>query len=147
VVAVAACSGGATVTTRTIDFVDHGTSQQSGNDGDARVVVATDPVRTGLDQLVTGQRTGRLFIAVFAGTQRTGGYAVRVQSVERTGDRLIVHARFDAPSPGALTIQVITSPAQLISIAAADATGVSEALLVDAAGTERSRTTVTQSAP
>ncbi len=31
------------------------------------------------------------FVAAFQGTQRTGGYAIRITAIERDGDRLIVH--------------------------------------------------------
>ena len=140
-----ACSGGSAVTAGPIAFADHGTTQQAGNDGGAKIAASTDPARTGLGDLAPSQSTGRLFIGVYAGTQRTGGYSVRVQSVERSGNRLIVHARFVTPSPGTLTIQVITSPAQLISIPTASATTVREAVLVDESGAERARVEVSLS--
>ena len=130
-----------------VTFADHGMTQQAGNDGGAKIAASVDPARTGLGDLAPGGMTGRLFIGVFAGSQRTGGYTVRVQTIERTADRLVVHARFVSPSPGALTIQVITSPAQLISISATSASGVREAVVVDESGTERARTTVPQSSP
>ena len=135
------------MTAQTVAFTDHGTTQQAANAGGARIVVEADPARTGLGELVSGKVTGRLFIGVFAGTQRTGGYTVRVQRVERVGDRLVVHAQFVAPSPGALTIQVITSPAQLISIASADASGAREAAVVDESGVERARVEVSLRIP
>lgn len=135
------------MTSQSVAFVDHGTTQQSGNDGGVEIVAATDPARTGLGQLVSGAQSGRFFIAVFAGTQRTGGYAVRVQSVERDGDRLTVRASFASPSPGTLTIQVITSPAQLISISTANASGVREAVLVDDSGAEVAHVEVSLSGP
>jgi PrcB C-terminal len=135
------------VTGELVTFVDHGMTQQAGNDGGARITASVDAARTGLGDLAPAGLTGRLFIGVFAGSQRTGGYTVRAQTVERTGDRLIVHARFVSPSPGALTIQVITSPAQLISIPAANAANLREAVLVDDSGAERARTTVTVGGP
>ena len=125
-----------------IPFTDHGATQQSGNDDGARITVASDPARTGLGQLAQTTTDGRVFIAVFAGMQRTGGYAVRVDRIERDRERLVVRASFVAPSPGAITIQVITSPAQLVSIAANSASGVREAVLVDESGTERARVEV-----
>jgi hypothetical protein len=67
---------------------------------------------------------------------------VRVDRIERDRERLVVRASFVAPSPGAITIQVITSPAQLVSIAANSASGVREAVLVDESGTERARVEV-----
>ena len=135
------------MTARTVAFVDHGSTQQSGHDGGPRLVAAADAARTGLGQLASGAAADRVFIGVFAGTQRTGGYSVRVEKIERERDRLVVHARFVAPSPGMLTIQVITSPAQLVSIAASDASGVREAVLVDETGTERDRTSLSARGP
>ena len=120
---------------QTVPFTDHGTTQQSANDDGPRIAVAADPDGTGLAQLAAGRlgEAGRLYVGVFAGTQRTGGYAVR--------------ATFSAPATGALTIQVITSPAQLVSIPARAASGAREAVLVDQSGSERARTTVPQSQP
>jgi PrcB C-terminal len=135
------------VTGELVTFVDHGMTQQAGNDGGARINASVDPARTGLGDLAPAGMTGRLFIAVFAGSQRTGGYNVRVQTVERTGDRLVIHARFASPSPGTLTIQVITSPAQLISIPAASATNLHEIVLIDESGAERARSTVIAATP
>jgi len=130
---------------QSLPFVDHGTTQQSGGDGGPRIVVATDPVLTGLGQLAPAAQGGRLYIGVFAGTQRTGGYSVKVDRIERNGDSLVVHCTFSAPAPGALVIQVITSPAQLVSIDQQSASGVRSAVLLDQSGTERARATVTQS--
>jgi hypothetical protein len=133
------------VSPQAIPFVDHGSTQQSANDGGPKLVVATDPGRTGLGQLATSAQSGRLFIAVFAGAKRTGGFAVQVEHVERDGDRLMVHARFTAPPPGGLVIQVLTSPAQLISIDRQQASGAREAVLFDQQGAEVTRSTVPQS--
>jgi PrcB C-terminal len=131
-----------------VPFSDHGVTQQSANDGGPDIVVTTDPARTGLAQLAAGApRAGRLYIAVFAGSQRTGGYAVGVDRIERDGDRLVVHATISAPPQGALTIQVLTSPAQLVSIDRQNASGAREAVLVDQAGTEVARRPVPQSQP
>jgi len=137
------------VNAQTVPFTDHGTTQQSANDDGPRIAVAADPDGTGLGQLAAGRPgdAGRLYVGVFAGTQRTGGYAVRVDAIERSGDRLVVRATFSAPATGALTIQVITSPAQLVSIPARAASGAREAVLVDQSGSERARTTVPQSQP
>lgn len=131
--------------TQSVPFTDHGTTQQSGNDGGARITVATDPGPIGLAQLAPAALGGRVYIGVFAGTQRTGGYSVKVDRIERSGDSLVVHAAFSTPAPGALTIQVITSPAQLVSIDQQTASGVHSAVLLDQSGAERARATVTQS--
>jgi hypothetical protein len=111
-------AGGGTVTPvgkQTLSFTDHGSTQQSRCE-DPRLVVSADVSQTGLAQIAATAPSGRLFIAVFQGTQSTGGYSVQVERVERVADRLIVHARFNAPAPGSLNIQVLTSPAQLVSV-------------------------------
>jgi hypothetical protein len=130
---------------QSIPFNDHGTTQQSGNDGGPRIAVATDAGPIGLGELARASQSGRLYVGVFAGTQRTGGYSVKVDRIERTGDTIVVHATFSAPAPGALTIQVITSPAQLVSIDQQSASGIRSAVLLDQSGAERARATVTQS--
>jgi hypothetical protein len=72
---------------------------------------------------------------------------VRVDRIERSGDRLDVTATFTSPPKDALTIQVITTPAQLGSVERRSAAGVREAVLIDAAGSEMARTAVPQSQP
>src|SRR6266550_9003590 len=129
-------------TRQSVPFNDHGTTQQSGNDGGPRIAVANDAGPIGLGPLAQASQGGRLYVGVFAGTQRTGGYSVSVDRIERTGDSIVVHATFSGPAPGALTIQVITSPAQLVSIDQQSASGVRTAVLVDQSGTERARATV-----
>jgi protease stability complex PrcB-like protein len=133
------------VSPQAIPFVDHGTTQQSANDGGPKLVVATDLAQTGLGDLATSAQSGRLFIAVFAGNKRTGGFAVQVERVERDGDRVMVHARFTEPPPGALLIQVLTSPAHLVSIDRALSSGVREAVLLDQQGAEVTRSAMPQS--
>lgn len=151
-VVLGACAGGAALSpaTQNIAFTDHGTTQQSGNDGGPRIVAAANAqARTELAALLPTlpAATDRVYIGAFAGSQRTGGYALRVDAVERTGDRLVVRATFTAPPSDAITIQVLTSPAHLVSIPAADAAGVREVVLIDQSGAERARGSVTQSRP
>lgn len=131
---------------RSIPFTTHGSVQQSGYDGGPRIVAAKDPARTGLGELAS-REDGRLYIAVFAGSQRTGGYAIRVAGVDRVGDTLTVRALFVAPAPDAITIQILTSPAHLISIDRRSAIGVRDIALVDQSGAERARGPVPQSQP
>lgn len=147
-VAAVACGGpGARMTdAQNIPFTDHGLTQQSDYDGSAQVVAATDPNTIGLGQLASRDAT-RLYIGVFAGAQRTGGYGIRVVRIDRTGSTLTVHATFDAPPPGAITIQVLTSPAHLVSIDRQSAAAAREIVLVDQSGAERARVTVPQSQP
>jgi hypothetical protein len=147
-VAAVACGGaGAGVTdAQNIPFTDHGSTQQSGYEGQPRVVVARDPAATGLGQLVS-RDDRRLYIAAFAGSQRTGGYDIRVVRIDRTGSTLRVRATFSAPAPDALSIQVLTSPAQLVSLALESAASARDVVLLDQAAAERARGTVPQSQP
>ena len=147
-----ACAGGAAVSpvVERVPFTDHGATQMSGNDDGPRIVVGSDDRgRAELTALLPRAPSApdRVYLGVFAGSQRTGGYAIKVDAIERGGDRLVVRATFTEPSPGALTIQVLTSPAQLVSIPSASAVGVREAVLVDQSGVERARGSVTQSRP
>jgi len=142
------CGGaGAGVTAaQDIPFTDHGATQQSGYDGAPRIVAATDPAGTGLGQLAA-KAGGRLYIAVFMGSQRTGGHDIRVVRIDRAADTVTVRAMFSVPAPGALTIQVLTSPAHLVSIERQSAASAHEIALFDQSGAERARGSVPQSEP
>lgn len=86
---------------------------------------------------------GRVAIAVFQGQQRTGGYTVQVETVtRRTATTLEVRAVFSSPAADAVLIQVLTSPAHVISVAKADVIGVDRVVLVDAEGKQRASVTV-----
>jgi hypothetical protein len=87
--------------------------------------------------------SGRVLIAAFQGAKRTGGYAIHIDAIERDGDQLIVHATFTQPAPGSLVTQVLTSPAHVVSVAAADIAGARVAILLDRSGSERARDTIT----
>jgi hypothetical protein len=147
-VAVVACGGpeAGVTAAQNVPFTDHGQTQQSNYEGGPRVVAAADPAAIGLGQL-TARDASRVYIGAFAGSQRTGGYAIHVTRIDRTGNTLTVHANFDAPPPGAITIQVLTSPAHLVSIERQSAASTREIVLVDQSGTERARGTVPQSQP
>ena len=131
---------------QSIPFTDHGSTQQSAHDGAPRIAAASDPATLGLGELAT-RADGRLYIAIFAGSQRTGGYGIRVLRVDRAGDTLTVRAMFSVPAAGALTIQVLTSPARLVSIERKAAAGTRDVVLVDESAAERARGTVPQSQP
>jgi hypothetical protein len=138
--------GGAGMSGEAVPFTDHGSTQQSANDNGRLIVAAADPAQTGLGQLAR-KEDGRLYIAVFAGAQRTGGYAVRVVGIERSGDLFFVRAAFTVPPSGALTIQVLTSPAQLVSISSRAVGTARDLVLTDESGAEQARTRVPQSQP
>jgi hypothetical protein len=121
------------------------TSQARDDSGPGLVVGTTDAARVRITQLVPGASVpaGRVMIAAFQGQQSTGGYSVHITVVERRGDQLLVRATFTRPGPDAFVTQVLTSPAHVVSIAAADAAGVREAILFDERGTEIARATTT----
>ena len=109
------------------------------------IVGTTDASRAKITQLVSGGTVtpGRVLVAAFQGQQNTGGYSVQITAIERNGDQLVVHATFGVPGPGAMVTQVLTSPAHVVSIAAADTTGLREAILLDQTGVEVARTSTT----
>jgi hypothetical protein len=146
VAALAAVGCGGVMQPQSIPFTDHGSTQHSGYDGAARVAAAADPAGAGLGELAAPD-DGRLYVAVFAGSQRTGGYGIRVLRVDRAGDTLTVRAMFSVPPPDAVTIQVLTSPAELVSIDRRSATGARGIVLIDQSAAERAHGTVPQSNP
>ena len=146
-IAVGCGGAGAGVTgAQSISFVDHGSTQQSSYEGGPRIAAATDPASMGLGDLAS-RSDGRLYLAVFAGSQRTGGYGIRVVRVDRAGDTLTVRAMFSVPATDALTIQVLTSPAHLVSIDRQSAAGARDLVLIDQAAAERARSAMPQSQP
>ena len=129
-----------------VAFAEVAATAQARDDSGPDVVVGTsDAARARITQLVPGAAapSGRVMVAAFQGQQNTGGYAIRITSVERRGDQLLVRATFTRPGPGAFVTQVLTSPAHVVSIAAADAAGLREAILFDESGVEIARATTT----
>ena len=132
--------------TRSVAFTEvAATSQARDDSGPTLIVGTTDATRATISQLVSGATAsaGRVLVAAFQGQQNTGGYSVQITAIERNGDQLVVHAAFVVPGPGTMVTQVLTSPAHIVSIAAADATGVRLAILVDQTGVEVARTNTT----
>ena len=84
---------------------------------------------------------GRVRLTVRAGQRRTGGHAISVTNVRRIGSRLIVRCDVHAPAPGAIVAQVLSAPAQTVSIDERAARGIREVVLVDTAGAERAHIT------
>lgn len=130
-----------------LPFTDHGQTAHSRVEDGPQLVMGNSVPTTGLAELVASADPARLYIGVFAGERRTGGHAVKVERIERNADRLDVTARFIGPPKDAFTIQVITTPAQLVSIDRRGASGVREAVLLDESGAEMARTAVPQSHP
>jgi hypothetical protein len=154
-VLLASCGSGAgssgavspTPSTRSVAFTEVATTSQARQDsGAALVVVGTsDASRATIARLVPNAAApdGRVLVAVFQGQKTTGGYSIHVIAIERSGDQLLVRATFMTPGPGAIVTQVLTSPAHVVSIASAEATGLREAVLLDQTATERARTNTT----
>jgi protease stability complex PrcB-like protein len=131
---------------RSVAFTEVAATSQTGDDsGPDLIVGTTDASRAKITQRVPGATSsaGRVLVAVFQGQQSTGGYSVQITSIERNGDQLVVRATFGVPGPGAIVTQVLTSPAHVVSIAAADATGLRESILLDQTGIEIARTSTT----
>jgi PrcB C-terminal len=140
-------AGSETVMPHPVAFTDHGQTAHSRVEDGPQLMVGTAPSATGLADLVSSADPARLYIGVFAGERRTGGHAVQVKRIERNGDRLSVTARFISPPKDMLTTQVITTPAQLVSIDRQSVSGVRQAVLLDESGAEMARTAVPQSQP
>lgn len=104
-----------------VPFRDEGASTQSGHRDGPAVTAAAEG---------SGTR-----ITAFQGEQRSGGFAIRVERVTRSGDELRVHARFTEPGPGAIVTMALTSPAHAVAVDIAVAT----VILLDQDGTERAR--------
>jgi hypothetical protein len=131
---------------RPVAFTEVAATAQARHDGAETLLVGTsDASRATIARRVPSASApdGRVLVAAFQGQQRTGGHAIRVTAMERRGDQLVVRATFTRPGPDAMVTQVLTSPAHIVSIAAADASGVREVVLVDETGTERARSGTT----
>ena len=128
-----------------VAFVDMGSAATSRHTGGPAIIIAT----TNAGRVrIAALRPGAVVpadvvgVAVFEGQQPSGGFDIRVRSVERDGDRLLVHAIFVRPLDNAFFTQATTSPMQLFSIPSAEATGLREGMLFDEVGEERARASV-----
>lgn len=131
---------------RSVAFIEVGATGQARHDSGATLVVGvSDASRATITRLLANLAipADRVLVAAFQGEQRTGGYAIHVTAIERRGDQLVVKATFTEPKPDAIVTQALTSPAHVVSIAAADAAGLREAILVDGAGSQRARINIT----
>ncbi len=106
-----------------VAFTDEGATQQSGYEG--------------RDPKVEIRKSGdRWLVTAYQGQKSTGGFAIRVEKVTVGGTVLRVRARFTEPARGAITTQVLTSPAHAIGIPF----GPDEVTLFDQDDRERART-------
>lgn len=142
-------SGGATRgtggTVRNVAFAEVASGTYGRHDSGPAIVVGTnDQWRATLARLVNGANVpgDRVAVAAFQGEQRSGGYTIRIDRIERDGDRLVVHATFTEPAPGSINTMALTSPVHVVSIAVADAKDLKEAVLVDITGAERAKATL-----
>jgi hypothetical protein len=150
---VAACgsagSGGAVSPTPSagpVAFTEVASTSQAREDsGPDLIVGTTDAARARIALLVPGAAAppGRVMVAAFQGQQMTGGYSIHITGIERRGDQLLVRATLARPGPGDFVTQVLTSPAHVVSIAAADVAGLREAILFDHSGAEIARINTT----
>jgi hypothetical protein len=134
-----------TPSSRSVAFGEVAATSQSGVDAPSFVVGTNDASRAIITRQVPNAVVppDRVLVAVFQGEQRTGGYAVEITSIERHGDQLVVNATFTEPKLDSMVTQALTSPAHVVSIAAADTKDVKVAVLLDQSGAERARTTIT----
>ena len=79
---------------------------------------------------------GRVRLTARAGERRTGGYRIAVTGITRRGTVLTVACEIHEPAGAALVTQVLTSPAQTVSVDEALVRGVRHAVLVDGTGAE-----------
>ena len=84
-------------------------------------------------------RGGRARLTVRLGERPTGGHAITVTRITRTGPVLTVSCEQSAPAPGAIVTQVLTSPAQTVSIDERLVRGIREAVLLGPGGEELAR--------
>src|SRR3990170_5666187 len=109
--------------------------------GPAIVVGTNDHWRATLARLVDAASVpdGRVAVAAFQGEQTSGGFSIHIERIERSGDQLLVHAKFSEPAPGSMNTMALTSPVHVVSIAASDVAGLKDAGPVDETGAQRAR--------
>src|SRR2546430_10737237 len=103
------CGGVGVTQGQSIPFTDHGSTQQSAHDGAPRIAAASDPATLGLGELAT-RADGRLYIAVFAGSQRTGGLSRPLRRVDHARRPLDHPAMVSSPPAPVLISLELTIP-------------------------------------
>ena len=81
----------------------------------------------------------RVRLTARLGERPTGGYSVVVTRITRRGPRLQIECVIGRPEPGAIVTQVLTSPAQTVSIDGALVRGIRDAVLLDPSGAQLAR--------
>jgi hypothetical protein len=82
---------------------------------------------------------GRVRLTVRLGERPTGGHSITVLRITREGSVLTITCEAQSPPPGAIVTQVLTSPAQTVSIDESSARGTRVAVLLDQTGAELAR--------
>lgn len=63
-----------------------------------------------------------MVVVLALGQKRTGGYAIRFDSITHASDGAVVHYTVTSPGPGCMTTQMITSPVEAVSVPRVDGT-------------------------
>ncbi len=61
-------------------------------------------------------RDENLNLVVFRGVFPTGGYGIKIDGVERTGNEFVVHATYTNPEKGAIVTQAFTQPTAVVPL-------------------------------
>jgi len=140
----AGAGGAAQSGAKNVPFAEVATSQQS-NREDLAIVVATNNATLPIARAFNASAPppDRALVAAFQGEQRTGGFSIHITKIELSGDQLLVRAAFTRPAADAMVIQVITSPAHVVSVLKSDIAGARVAVLLDATGAEMARSDIT----
>ncbi len=97
----------------------------TGKAGEGFYVIAGDltQVREELKEILGGKparssfsRDENLNLVVFRGVFPTGGYGIRIDSVQRAGNKFVVRATFTDPSKGAIVTQAFTQPTAVVPL-------------------------------
>jgi hypothetical protein len=113
--------------TEPVQIVDQMTGNQSALDEPTVELVKTqqDLQALGLDTPEGVDLAQQDLVIQALGEQNTGGYAVRIDAIQKYGNRLFVQSTVDRPSPDAAVTQQITYPYAAAVIPNTDATSVS----------------------
>ena len=113
-----------TIAQSTVPFTTVARGALSGVDDRRDVVVRTAEEWSRLRKehvhadLIPSLPPGRMIVGVFLGTRSTGGYTVEIQRIVTTADGLVVQYFERRPEKGQITIQMLTAPYHLVSVAA-----------------------------
>ena len=97
--------------------------QMSGVDRPRQAVARTDAEWKALWRDHAGDKplpavdlASRMVAAVFLGSRNSAGYGVEITAVRKDGDAMVIEWRETRPAADAITAQVITTPAHLVSV-------------------------------